>query len=733
MWNVTRTWGNAFYESLDTGIFFRRPALWLYAIAAAALAVGMLVLVAAILYLTGVSLYAGYANGAHSAAVRAFACGLFLASGLVFTGVFTVRHLWLRLRDLRSRGMDGGFVMAPLLAHQVRTFGETVGLLIGLAGIICALALWPMSLEGMVAVDLPLAGAVRSAGFLLLLLAPLAPVAGFLIVAFFRWLSEVIRVLYTIANNTRRGTAVADDVAAPMVAPPRVDGGLLLIAVLGYLMLMLPFSLAMPLLPCVALLILALQRGWSRALPWLVAVALIMGTGALIAWAASGDPQSLGAYFFRAAQPLLIVLFLIGCVAVVLAVLHRTGRWARQGRPLPAILGGIAIAAIFFIRPVADTIMEAGRRHVLSPAELAQARGLLKDYQGRAFCLAERGRYDTTSAFTIDTMEVNADLYGNIRYRHRLDLREWAGAAVFKGTYADIRLPDDLFYISGRDTLRVRYMDGDSLRILHRGRAHQALAVDAIAAHSKAMQDMKDRAFVAYRDSLNRYVDTLTGTFDRYECDSGPCFAWFRVEQNGGTAKRPFFCLDPIIGGYPLQGIPADRTKYRIVVRQTLMATQQNRDRGSGSPVLELVWMAPFTEPMASPSERSGLPQIPVSPAQSAAPKPPRTKVYAAAEVDVRPEYPGGKQALRRYIKEHLRYPPEERAAGDAGKVVVGFLVTSTGTVREVAVKTSSNIPSFDNEAKRVVGSLGGWSPGEKDGRPVDTRMTWTVEFTPHN
>lgn len=724
----TRTWGDAFYGSLDTGIFFRRPALWLYAVSACVLALGTLVLVAGVLYLTGMSLYAGAVNGAHSAAVRLFACGLFLAGGLAFTGVFTVRHLWLRLRDLRAHGKDGGFVMAPLLAHQVRTFGEVAGLLTGLVGIIFTLSLWPLAVEG-IAAHLPLAGMVRSAG-IALLFAPLAPLAGFLVIALFRWLSEAIRVLYAIANNTRRGTAVADDVAAPVAAAPRVDGGLLLLLSLGYLMLMLPFSLAAPLLPCAVLLVLALQHGWNRALPWLSAFALIMVAGVLIAWAASGDPLSLGAYFFRAAQPLLIVLFLIGCVAVVLAVLQRTGRWAGQGRPLPAILGGLAIAALFFAWPVADTVMEAGRRHVLGPAELSLARGLLKDYQGRAFCLAERGRFDTARTFTIDTLEVHADLYGNIGYRHRLDLREWAGTAEFKGTYQDIRLPEDLVYVSGHDTMRVRYMDGDSLRILHRGRAHQALAVDAIAAHAKALQDMKDRAFLAFRDSLNRHVDTLTGTFDRYECDSGPCFAWFRVEQDGGAAKRPFYCMDPIIGGYPLQGIRTDRTKYRIVVRQTLMATQQNRDRGSGAPVRELVWMGPLVEPVAEPPERAATPPTTVPAAAPAVPKPPRGKVYPGDEVDMQPAYPGGRPAIRQYVKANLRYPPEQRAAGTTGKVTVSFVVTATGAVRDVTVTGSSNVPSFDSEAKRVVGSVTGWTPGEKDGKPVDTRMTWTVEFS---
>ena len=70
-----------------------------------------------------------------------------------------------------------------------------------------------------------------------------------------------------------------------------------------------------------------------------------------------------------------------------------------------------------------------------------------------------------------------------------------------------------------------------------------------------------------------------------------------------------------------------------------------------------------------------------------------------------RVEYPGGKQALRKFIAENLVYPDDAAAAGIEGVVVVGYDVDDTGKITSTKI-VKSLFPSCDEEAMRVVNLL---------------------------
>lgn len=92
------------------------------------------------------------------------------------------------------------------------------------------------------------------------------------------------------------------------------------------------------------------------------------------------------------------------------------------------------------------------------------------------------------------------------------------------------------------------------------------------------------------------------------------------------------------------------------------------------------------------------------------------------------PSFPGGKEALMIYIAEHVVYPRDAIDNRIQGTVLLRFVVSSTGEVKNVEV-TRSVDPLLDNEALRVIGAMPRWKPGKQDGNPVPVWFAVPVAF----
>lgn len=99
------------------------------------------------------------------------------------------------------------------------------------------------------------------------------------------------------------------------------------------------------------------------------------------------------------------------------------------------------------------------------------------------------------------------------------------------------------------------------------------------------------------------------------------------------------------------------------------------------------------------------------------------------AEVDKLPEYPGGMEAMTKYLVSNIHYPETAAKAKTTGKVFVSFVVTKEGKVTKAAVKRGVS-KEIDAEALRVVNGMPNWVPGEKGGKKVDAEMVLPVAFT---
>lgn len=101
---------------------------------------------------------------------------------------------------------------------------------------------------------------------------------------------------------------------------------------------------------------------------------------------------------------------------------------------------------------------------------------------------------------------------------------------------------------------------------------------------------------------------------------------------------------------------------------------------------------------------------------------------FNMAQVDVRPEFPGGDMAMFKYLMENITYPEDAAKDSIQGRVNVSFVVTANGSIDDIEVRKSIS-PSLDKEAIRVVKSMPKWKPGEKGGKKVSCQYMLPITF----
>jgi len=97
--------------------------------------------------------------------------------------------------------------------------------------------------------------------------------------------------------------------------------------------------------------------------------------------------------------------------------------------------------------------------------------------------------------------------------------------------------------------------------------------------------------------------------------------------------------------------------------------------------------------------------------------------------VEEMPMFPGGDEALLRYIAENTKYPENAKKNSVTGKVIVRFCVTATGAVNRVSILQGVD-PELDEEAMRVSSSLPKFKPGRQGGKNVPVWYMVPITFT---
>ena len=101
-------------------------------------------------------------------------------------------------------------------------------------------------------------------------------------------------------------------------------------------------------------------------------------------------------------------------------------------------------------------------------------------------------------------------------------------------------------------------------------------------------------------------------------------------------------------------------------------------------------------------------------------------EVFKVVEVD--PEFPGGEEALYKYLAENIKYPEKAKNNKVEGRVYITFVIEKDGSVSDAKVLRSVN-EELDAEALRVINAMPKWKPGTQRGVPVRVQYNIPIYF----
>ena len=98
--------------------------------------------------------------------------------------------------------------------------------------------------------------------------------------------------------------------------------------------------------------------------------------------------------------------------------------------------------------------------------------------------------------------------------------------------------------------------------------------------------------------------------------------------------------------------------------------------------------------------------------------------VYNTAQIEVKPEFPGGYEEFYKFIGKNYKTP---NVGGLKGKVYVTFVIEKDGSIDEIRVLRDIGYGT-GKEAIRVLKLCPNWIPGEQDGKKV--RCTFSLPIS---
>jgi len=103
------------------------------------------------------------------------------------------------------------------------------------------------------------------------------------------------------------------------------------------------------------------------------------------------------------------------------------------------------------------------------------------------------------------------------------------------------------------------------------------------------------------------------------------------------------------------------------------------------------------------------------------------TTVYQV--VEQMPEFPGGEDALLKYMSKNLKYPQGDYTC-DPGKQIISFIVEKDGSLSTIQNKGRSNCKFKADAVIAMVNGMPKWKPGMQNGRPA--RVQYKIPIIIH-
>jgi len=97
--------------------------------------------------------------------------------------------------------------------------------------------------------------------------------------------------------------------------------------------------------------------------------------------------------------------------------------------------------------------------------------------------------------------------------------------------------------------------------------------------------------------------------------------------------------------------------------------------------------------------------------------------------VEESPHFPGGEDAVIKFLQENLKYPVIARESSIQGTVFITFVIEKDGTITDIRVLRGIG-GGCDEEALRALKLMPRWIPGKQRGKPVRVQFNLPVKFS---
>ena len=98
--------------------------------------------------------------------------------------------------------------------------------------------------------------------------------------------------------------------------------------------------------------------------------------------------------------------------------------------------------------------------------------------------------------------------------------------------------------------------------------------------------------------------------------------------------------------------------------------------------------------------------------------------------VEQMPKFPGGDDAMFKYIGDNVVYPKSAQKTGISGIVYVYFIIDKNGNVTNAEVKRGvKGGEELNDEALRVIKGMPKWEPGYQNAKPASVQLTLPIKF----
>ena len=212
--------------------------------------------------------------------------------------------------------------------------------------------------------------------------------------------------------------------------------------------------------------------------------------------------------------------------------------------------------------------------------------------------------------------------------------------------------------------------------------------------------------FPGGQKALERWLDRHVQTPSQVEVDGivGEVVAALRIESDGN------------VSGYRIiKGLEGCNNEARRVIN-TMPHWKPASIPGKG-PVASIVTVSiPFMALAVTGYEEEG-----------EMPEDDQSDVFVI--VDEEPQFPGGQEALYKWLEENIKYPEQAKENGIEGKVYVTFVIEKDGSIT-IAKLLRDIGGGCGAEAVRAVKTMPRWIPAKQRGETVRVQFNLPITFT---